>query len=83
MRARLSLSLLALLALPLAAPWPVFAQDISARAYLSPGSSVGVGRQFVLNVEITGTQSIERQPELPDLSDFADFLGTSQQSSIR
>ncbi|MGD8288998.1 MAG: BatD family protein [Gemmatimonadota bacterium] len=83
MRARLSLSLLALLALPLAAPSPVFAQDISARAYLSPGSSVGVGRQFVLNVEITGTQSIERQPELPDLSDFADFLGTSQQSSIR
>jgi len=62
---------------------PVRAQDVSARAYLSPGSTVGVGRQFVLNVEINGTQSIDREPELPDLSDFAQFLGSSQQSSIR
>jgi hypothetical protein len=64
-------------------PPPVCAQDVSVRAYLSPGATVGVGRQFVLNVEINGTQSVNQQPEIPDLSAFAEFLGSSQQSSIR
>lgn len=83
MRARLLAYGLALFALPLTPPSPAAAQDVSARAYLSPGSTVEVGRQFVLNVEVTGTQSIDRQPDLPDLSAFAQFLGTSRQSSIR
>lgn len=83
MRTRLVACGLALVATGVIHAAPVSAQDVAARAYLSPGATVGVGRQFVLNVEITGTQSIDRPPELPDLSDFADFLGTSQQSSIR
>jgi len=56
--------------------------QVSARAYLSPGSTVGVGRQFLLNVEVTGAQALDQQPDLPDLS-FAQFLGSSQQSSVR
>ncbi|NNM07203.1 MAG: hypothetical protein HKO65_19075, partial [Gemmatimonadetes bacterium] len=32
------------------------AQDVSVRAYLTPGE-VGVGRVFVLNVEVTGSQT--------------------------
>lgn len=59
------------------------AQDVGVRAYLSPGATVGVGSQFVLNVEVTGTQTLTEQPEIPDLGSFAQFLGSSQQSSIR
>jgi hypothetical protein len=75
-----SAPLLALLALM---PGPATAQDVSVRAYLNPGATVGVGRQFVLNVEVTGSQSVSRQPEIPDLGGFAELLGSSQQSSIR
>jgi len=66
-----------------AAPATVSGQDASVRAYLSPGATVGVGNQFVLNVEITGAQAVNEQPALPDLAEFAQFLGSSQQSSIR
>jgi hypothetical protein len=58
------------------------AQDPSVRAYLSPGTEVAVGRPFVLNVEISGSQSVDRDPALPDLSAFAQFLGSSTQSSV-
>ncbi|MDA0327971.1 MAG: BatD family protein [Gemmatimonadetes bacterium] len=58
------------------------AQDTSARAYLTPGNAVGVGQQFVLNVEISGTQAMGREPRLPDMS-FAQFLGNSTQSAVR
>ena len=71
----------ALLALVVLLPDGVSGQ-VSARAYLSPGSTVGVGRQFLLNVEVTGAQALDQQPDLPDLS-FAQFLGSSQQSSVR
>lgn len=83
MRNRLLLSGLVLSTLVSALPATLRAQDVGVRAYLSPGSAVAVGRQFVLNVEISGTQSLDRQPEIPDLSSFAEFLGSSQQSSIR
>ena len=52
-RAVLVLALPALLAPPRAS-----AQDVAVRAYLSPGPTVEVGRPFVLNVEITGSQSV-------------------------
>jgi hypothetical protein len=74
---------LGLIALLAAFPVSAFGQDVSVRAYLSPGATVGVGNQFVLNVEVTGTQTLNEQPELPDLGAFAQFLGSNQQSSIR
>jgi len=67
----------------LLAPAQSSAQDVAVRAYLSPGPTVGVGRPFVLNVEITGTQSITEEPELPDLGAFAQYLGSSTQSSMQ
>jgi len=73
----------ALLGLLLATPGLGAAQDAAVRAYLSPGATVGVGRPFVLNVEITGTQSVTEEPELPDLGAFAQFLGSSSQSSMQ
>jgi hypothetical protein len=80
---RLLPGFLALSALLIAPPGPAYAQDVAVRAYLSPGATVGVGSQFVVNVEVTGTQSFEQQPVAPDLGSFAEFLGSSQQSSIR
>ena len=64
------------------APTPAGAQDISARAYLS-APQVGVGRQFVLNVEVSGTQQLEQDPVLPDLEDFASFLSAGTSTSIQ
>jgi len=83
MRSRSVLRSLALVALAAVLPAAAAAQDVSVRAYLNPGATVGAGRQFVLNVEVTGSQSVSRQPDIPDLSAFAQFLGSSQQSSIR
>jgi hypothetical protein len=83
MRLRHRLRSLALVALAAVMPAAAAAQDVSVRAYLNPGATVGSGRQFVLNVEVTGSQSVSRQPDIPDLSAFAQFLGSSQQSSIR
>jgi hypothetical protein len=69
----------------LAVAWSVtvYAQEVSVRAYLSPGAMVGVGQPFVLAVEITGTQSIEEEPEIPDLGAFAQYLGSNTQSSMQ
>ncbi len=61
---------------------PLSGQDTSVRAYLTP-SNVAVGRPFELNVEITGTQSLTEEPRLPDLGSFAQYLGSSTQSSMR
>ena len=71
------------LALALAAgPADAAAQQVSARAYLS-GNQVGVGQQFVLNVEVSGAQGVDRDPELPDLSPFSVYLGSGSSSSIQ
>jgi hypothetical protein len=64
-------------------PSATAAQEVGVRAYLSPGPTVGVGRPFVLNVEITGTQSVAEDPDLPDLGAFAQYLGSSTQSSVQ
>jgi hypothetical protein len=53
------------------------------RAYIRPSSSVRVGLPFILNVEMTGTQTMTREPELPDLGAFAQYLGRSTQSSVQ
>ena len=57
-------------------------QEVSVRAYLTP-PSVAVGRPFELSVEITGTQSLTEEPQLPDMGSFAQYLGSSTQSSMR
>ncbi len=58
------------------------AQDIGARAFLS-APQVGVGRQFVLNVEVSGTQQLDADPVLPDMEDFASFLSAGTSTSIQ
>ena len=63
-------------------PGGASAQEISARAFLS-APQVGVGRQFVLNVEVSGTQQLEQDPVLPDMEDFASFLSAGTSTSIQ
>jgi hypothetical protein len=75
-----------LLALGLSAslvPADIFGQDVSVRAYVAPSATVGVGRPFTLNVEVSGAQSVDRDPALPDLATFAQFLGSNTQSSVQ
>jgi hypothetical protein len=55
---------------------------VSVRAYLTPGSTVGVGRPFTLNVEVTGAQSLSEEPRVPDLS-FAQYLGSGTSSAVQ
>ncbi len=61
---------------------PVLAQEVSVRAFLTP-TSVAVGRSFTLNVEISGTQSLDSQPQLPDLSPFASYRGSGSSTSMQ
>ncbi len=67
---------------PLALASPVAGQDVSVRAFVSPSGTVAVGRPFILNVEISGTQDVRRDPTLPDLSHFAQYLGSQTQSAV-
>jgi hypothetical protein len=69
-----------------AALWTGFtpaAAQVAVRAYVTPGNTVGVGRAFVLNVEVSGTQSLAEEPNVPDLAAFAQYLGSSSQSSVQ
>jgi hypothetical protein len=61
---------------------PAGAQEIGVRAYLSP-NPVGTGRLFVLNLEVTGAQSVDSEPQPPDLSSFATYLGSGTSTSMR
>lgn len=71
---------IALSALLLAAP--LAAQDVTARATVSP-TTVGLNRQFVLSVEVSGTQQLEGDPELPDMSAFATYLSSGTTTSMQ
>jgi len=78
---KLGLALSALLLVCLG--WtPLSAQDVGARASLS-SDAVGVGRLFVLNVEVMGSQSVDAEPELPDLSAFSTYLGSGTSTSMQ
>lgn len=57
-------------------------QDVQVRAYLS-APQVGVGRQFVLNVEVSGVQQVDADPVLPPMDDFAQYRGTGTSTSIQ
>ncbi len=58
------------------------AQDITVRAFLTPGT-VGVGRVFVLNVEVIGSQSVDAEPQLPDLAGFSAYMGSGSSTSMQ
>ena len=75
-------SFLTLWIITLGSPGAVLAQEIGARAFLS-APQVGVGRQFVLNVEVSGTQQLETDPVLPDMEGFAGFLSAGTSTSIQ
>ncbi len=62
---------------------PVVGQSVGARAFVTPGRTVAVGSAFVVNVEVTGTQSMNRDVRPPDLGSFARFLGSNTQSSVQ
>ncbi|MGW8265140.1 MAG: BatD family protein [Longimicrobiales bacterium] len=70
------------LALLSSGPGAAGAQEVLVRAYLGQ-STVGVGRPFVLNVEVNGSQNLDREPELPDLSAFATYLGSGTSTSMQ
>ena len=72
---------LPLLALPLL-PIPTHAQDIQVRAFLS-SERVGFGGQFVLNVEVSGTQQTDTDPVLPDMEEFGQYLGSGTSTSMQ
>lgn len=80
--AGISIATLSVLLAVAAAPPAATAQEVSARAYLS-SNQVGVGQQFVLNVEVSGTQGVDQDPELPDLTAFSVYLGSGSSSSMQ
>lgn len=81
-RAVLGSALLALVGVT-AATAAAAAQDVSARASLSPGSTVGVGSSFVVEVEVAGVQRLDANPTPPDLSAFARYAGSGSTSNMR
>ena len=54
----------------------------TVRAFLSQ-NPVPVNGQFVLNVEVSGSQSTDGGPALPDLAAFADYLGSGTSTSMQ
>jgi hypothetical protein len=77
----LVLALLGALA-ALSRPCAASGQDVHVRAYATPSGSVAVGRPFVLNLEISGAQSLDREPVVPELP-FAQFLGSGTSTSMQ
>ncbi len=68
--------------LALAAPFHGEAQDVSARAFLTPGS-VSLNGQFVLNVEVRGVQRTDADPDLPVMGSFGRYLGASSSTNMQ
>ncbi len=66
--------------------WPasLSAQGAQITATASVGrAELGVGQQFILTVEIGGTRQLERDPQLPDMSAFANVLGSGMTTSMQ
>lgn len=57
-------------------------QEVTARAFLTP-AAVGVGQAFVLNVEVIGSQRVDADPAVPDLSAFARYLGAGTSTNMQ
>ncbi len=60
-----------------------WAGNLSVRAYLDR-NNVSVGQQFSVSVEASGSGAGKiSSPKLPDISKFADFMGSSSSQSIQ
>jgi hypothetical protein len=59
------------------------AADLAVRSYVDK-NMVGLGQQFTLSVELSGSGANEiSEPDLPDLTSFADYLGNGTSQSIQ
>ena len=77
-------SALALLVASATLPVAISGQGAQIDATASVGrADLGLGQQFILSVEVTGTQRLDKTPELPDLSAFASILGSGTTRSTR
>ncbi len=79
---RLFRHLLSLLLFATAAPLALNGQALRARATLSP-STVFLNQQFVLNVEVGGAGRMDGEPSLPDVGNFARYLGRSSSTNMQ
>ncbi len=59
------------------------AQDVSVRAFVTPGSTVGVGGSFIVNVEVAGSQRLDANPAPPELGAFARYLGAGSSRNMQ
>ncbi|NOY76345.1 MAG: protein BatD [Calditrichaeota bacterium] len=60
-----------------------WAGNLSVRAYLNQ-NRISVGQQFSVSVEASGSGASKiSSPKLPDISKFADFMGSSSSQSIQ
>ncbi len=71
-----------IVALGLAAGLPTDGLAQTALASLGQDEVV-LNRQFVLNIEISGTRQLDEDPVLPDLSAFAAYLGSGTSTSMQ
>jgi len=60
---------------------PLGAQSVSVKASVTP-QPVPVNGQFVLSIEVSGTQQLGAGPSVPEL-DFADYLGSGTTTSMQ
>lgn len=67
----------------LAGPPGAAAQTVGVRAYVTPSTTVAAGSSFVVNLEVTGAQRLDQDPQPPDLSAFARYLGSGTSTSIQ
>lgn len=58
------------------------AQEVTVRSYLTP-PMLGAGQTFTLNLEIAGSQNLDSDPVVPDLSAFAAYLGSGTSTSMQ
>ena len=79
---RLFRHILSLLLFATAAPLALNGQALEARATVSP-STVGLNQQFVLNVELGGAGRMDGEPSLPDVGNFARYLGRSSSTNMQ
>ena len=58
------------------------ADDLTVEAYVDK-NVIGLGQQFTLNVQLSGKSAGSAEPELPDVSSFAVYLGSGSSQNIQ